>query len=447
KQDSIPGIYSTTGPLAAADYDHNGNVDLFVGGRFIPTQYPENARSRLFKNKNGHFYLDKKNSNELKSIGLVTGAVFTDYNGDGWPDLLISTAWGSLKLFKNDHGHFVNVTKKVGLAKYKGWWNGVATGDFNNDGRPDIVATNWGQNSSYQPEAGHPLKMYYADFNNDRRMDMIESYYDPKMKAYVPRRQLNAYSSVSKSFFGDITSNKKFAHASIKKLLGPYFKQTHTKEINTMQSMVFINKGGDHFVAHPLPRAAQLSVAFDASVGDYNNDGNEDIFLSQNFFDMPSHIPRQDAGRGLWLEGDGHGHFTAVPGQKSGVKVYGEQRGAALGDFNRDGRVDLVVSQNGKRTKLYQNQTPRRGYRIRLVGRSGNRDAIGASMRLVYKNGTKGPRREIQAGSGYWSQNSPVQVMGYPAARKPVAILIRWPGGNKQKVPIKSDKWNYTIPQ
>jgi hypothetical protein len=150
KVDSLPSSKSSTGPLAAADYNEDGTVDLFVGGRVIPGQYPKNASSKLYKNHNGHFVLDKANSKLLQNIGMVTGAVFTDYNEDGWPDLLLSTAWGSLKLFENGHGQFHNVTKQVGLAKYKGWWNGVATGDFNGDGYPDIVATNWGTNNRYQ---------------------------------------------------------------------------------------------------------------------------------------------------------------------------------------------------------------------------------------------------------------------------------------------------------
>jgi hypothetical protein len=444
-KDSIPGIFSTTGSLAAIDYNHDGTIDLFVGGRFVPTQYPVDATSRLFKNINGHFVLDKANAKLLKNIGMVTGAVFTDYNQDGWSDLLISTAWETLKLFENDHGRFHNVTKQVGLNKYKGWWNGVATGDFNNDGYPDIVATNWGKNSSYQLDTGHPLKMYYGDFDNDGRMDIIDSYYDPDLHAYVPRRQLNTYSSISNSFFGGVVDNKQFARSSVKDILGHNLNQRHIKEINTLQSMVFINERGKHFVAQPLPEQAQLSVAFDASVGDYNNDGNEDIFLSQNFFDVPPKVSRQDAGRGLLLKGDGHDQFKVIPGQISGIKVYGEQRGEAFGDFNRDGKVDLVVSQNGETIKLYENQISKAGISVQLEGPPANRDAIGSSIRLIYTDGTKGPRREIQAGSGYWSQNSSIQVMGYKASSKPIAIIVKWPNGIKEKVNIQPKKWNYVI--
>ena len=443
EEDSLPGSPSSTGPLAAADYNRDGTVDLFVGGEFIPGKFPENATSRLYKNINGHFVPDAKNSGILKNVGMVTGAVFTDYNRDGWPDLLLSTSWGKLKLFKNDKGTFRDVTSQVGLDRYKGWWNGVTTGDFNNDGYPDIVATNWGQNSRYQMERGHPLRMYYSDLNSDGITDIIEAAYDTAMAAYVPTRPLNEIIKSVPSFAHLLRSYGDYAGSTLREIIGPSLEAIPYKEINTLQSMVFINNGGKSFSAHPLPRQAQLTPAFNAGVADFNNDGNEDIFLSQNFYDVPRGESRQDAGRGLWLEGDGKGDFKAVPGQISGIKIYGEQRGAALGDYNDDGRVDLAVSQNGNQTKLYLNHTPKDGLRIHLVGPAANKDAIGSSIRLVYKNGKEGPEREIQAGSGYWSQNSFTQVMG--TSGDPVQIRIRWFDGKRRTVDIPAGKKNFVI--
>lgn len=444
KSESLPEIDSSTGPLAAADYNGDGTVDLFVGGRVIPGYYPKSASSALYENRGGKFVPDQTNTKLLQHVGMVSGAVFTDYNDDNWPDLLLSTTWGSLKLFRNDHGRFRDVTKQVGLAKYHGWWNGIATGDFNGDGRPDIVATNWGTNSRYRLVEDHPMRMYYGNLDMDSSPDIIQANYDIKMQAYVPIRRLDFYSGF-RPMHENLHSYRDYAHATLHHILGPMMQLIPDKQINTLQSMVFINKGGQKFVPHPLPRAAQLTAGFDASIGDYNNDGNEDIFLSQNFFDLPPGDVRLDGGRGLWLRGDGSGRFKAVPGQRSGVKVYGEQRGAALGDFNTDGRVDLVVTQNGNRTKLYENRTSKRGFRIQLVGPADNRNAIGASIRLIYKNGSKGPERTIQAGSGYWSQNSSIEVLGVRDGNQPAAFSIQWPSGNTQKVPLRYGKWNYVI--
>jgi hypothetical protein len=189
--------------------------------------------------------------------------------------------------------------------------------------------------------------------------------------------------------------------------------------------MVFLNRG-THFEARPLPIEAQFSPAFATCVADFDGDGNEDIFLSQNFFATHPEISRYDAGRGLLLKGDGRGRFSAMSGQESGITVYGEQRGAAVSDYDQDGRSDLVVTQNGAETMLFRNVHAKPGLRVRLRGPPENPDAIGAMIRI----GTSehlGPAREIHAGSGYWSVDSVVKVMS--SAEPPTRILVRWPGG------------------
>jgi len=178
---------------------------------------------------------------------------------------------------------------------------------------------------------------------------------------------------------------------------------------------------------------AQLAPSFAPVVADFDGDGNEDIFLSQNSFAADRETGRHDGGRSLWLRGDGKGALVPVPGQESGVKVYGEQRGTALGDYDLDGRIDLVVTQNGAETKLYRNQGAVPGLRVSLVGTEGNPTAVGASIRLRFGEKT-GAAREVRAGGGYWSQDSPTQVMGTPMP--PTEILVRWPAGATTATPI-----------
>ncbi|SHF48138.1 Repeat domain-containing protein [Fodinibius roseus] len=430
----IPGILSTTGPLAASDYDGDGDVDLFVGGRFKPGEYPRDASSRLFRNEKGRFVPDRVNSKKLDETGLVSGAVFTDYDGDGDQDLLLSRAWDSILLLENQNGLFVDISSEAGLQKFKGWWNGVATGDFNNDGRPDIVAGNIGSNSVYQPDEEYPLKLYYSDFDMDGTLDIIDSYYNTTLQAYVPRRKLYDFDSMP-SVLGRINSHKQFARSSVGEITGQDVATIPSREINTVEQMLFINTK-EGFEAAPLPVTAQFSAAFHTGIADFNSDGNEDLFLSQNNFAFPDNIPRLDAGRGLLLLGDGDGSFEVVRGRESGIMIYGQQRGAAVSDFNGDGRPDLAVTQNEGPVKLYRNRGSKPGIRIRLAGPPENRDAIGSGMRVRYEDGSRGPLREVQAGTGYWSQHSTTPVMG--AAGKAVALEIYWFDGETDTVDISS---------
>jgi hypothetical protein len=188
---------------------------------------------------------------------------------------------------------------------------------------------------------------------------------------------------------------------------------------------------------------------FSINVGDFDGDGVEDLFISQNFF---SAIPettaqeafsRDDSGRGLCLHGNGDGTFTALDGSITGIKIYGEQRGVALADFNHDGRIDLLVSQNNAETKLYMNQTGKRGLRVRLHGPPGNPEAIGAQVRVRYADGHMGPCRNISAGTGYWSQDATTQVLGW--AQPPVGLWIRWPGGKEELFPLGKDVWDVDV--
>ena len=158
-----------------------------------------------------------------------------------------------------------------------------------------------------------------------------------------------------------------------------------------------------------------------------DGDGHEDLFLSQNFFAYPVGTARSDAGRGLWLRGDGSGELTPVPGQESGVTVYGEQRGAAVADFDGDGRVDLAVSQNGAETKLYRNVNARPGLKL------GTSVAVGTRVRVEYTDGSAGPLREISASSGYWSQNS-ISIIG--AGKGAKSVVMNTPDGTQSLLAI-----------
>ncbi|MGH7971231.1 MAG: FG-GAP repeat domain-containing protein [Limisphaerales bacterium] len=236
-------------------------------------------------------------------------------------------------------------------------------------------------------------------------------------------------------------THKAYSEATLDQVLGDRRVLAHRVSVNTLSSMAFINSG-NAFRAVNLPREAQFSPAFSVNVADVDGDGNEDVFLSQNFFDLEPEVARIDAGVGLWLRGDGHGGLEPLPASKSGVRVLGEQRGAALCDYDEDGRVDLVVTQNGGRTRLFHNVGAKPGLRVKLQGPSGNPDGINAVLRLEFE-GHEGPAREIHAGSGYWSQDSATQVLATPT--EPKALWIRWPGGHITTTPIPPHAKQVTV--
>lgn len=423
--EKILELSDALGPMATADYDGDGDLDLFAGARVKQGRYPEPMSSRLYLNQDGEYHLDENNVKVLKDVGLVTAAVFSDIDGDGDADLVLAREWGSLVLLKNEHGVYRDVTQAYGLDQYTGWWNGVTTGDFNEDGRMDIVATNWGLNTKYRATRAHPRHLFYEDFDNNGTLDVIEAYFESSLQALVPERGAATLTNAIPFIRFRTPTHAEFARASLEDLLGFRLNQAGHLTANTLAHTLFLNQG-DGFDAIPLPPEAQRAPAFYVGVSDFDGDGHDDLFISQNFFAYPPGTSRSDAGRGLWLKGDGRGNLHPVPGHVTGVKVYGEQRGAALADFDGDARVDLAVSQNGAATKLYRNLRAKPGLRIKLRGPKANPAGIGAVVRLVYEDGF-GPAREIHAGSGYWSHDSPVPILGYH--EQPTAVQVRWCDG------------------
>jgi hypothetical protein len=433
--DSIPANSSSPGPIACADVNGDGLVDLFLGGRCKPGQFPMAADSFLYVQKNGRFVLDAQNSSALAQVGLVNGAAFSDLNGDGWPDLILACAWGPIRIFFNQNGHLVEKTQALKLDQLTGWWNAVATGDFDEDGKPDLIVANWGSNTPWQMYRSNGLRIYFAEQSGTDPAQPVEAYLDSASDQWRPIRGLDFLARGLPELRDRFKTHAAFGRAAIQDLWLDFTK-VKMLEVTHLESFLLLNRT-DHFEAHPLPTEAQFAPAFGCVVADFDGDGHEDLFLAQNFFATRSDIHRMDAGRGLVLRGNGSGGFEPMSGASSGVRIYGDQRGAAAADFDGDGRVDLAVAQNGAETIILHNRGARAGRRVRLKGTAQNPQAIGAQMRI--QNTTKGgPVREIQAGSGYLSQNSTTQI--FPGVETTESLWIRWPDGktNVIQLPAKA---------
>jgi hypothetical protein len=414
----------SVGPLALADFDGDGDLDLFVGGRVVPGRYPEPAGAEILVNDNGQFKRPSS-TNVFAAVGMISGVVCSDLDGDGAPDLVLACEWGPLKIFLNQRGTFTEATSRLGLDGFNGFWNGVAAGDFDGDGRMDLVASNWGRNTRYQPFLQRPWRLYYGDFDGNGALDLVEAYFAPSMGKWVPWYTRDTLGNAMPNLRARFPSFQEFARASLEDVLGERRSVARFVQVEKLDSTVFLNRGA-RFEAHSLPQEAQVAPAFGVAVADFDGDGKEDIALAQNLFATTIETSRFDAGRGLWLRGDGTGNFQAVPGQVSGILLYGEQRGLAVSDYDGDGRVDLAVGQNSGPMRLLRNQGARPGVRLRLQGTAGNPSAVGAQLRLKYGD-RFGPAREIHNGAGYWSQDSFVQVMAMP--EPPTHVWVRWPGG------------------
>ena len=419
---------ASAGHLAMADVDGDGDLDLFVAARSLPGRYPQPAGSWLYLNEGGEWRESAAWSSALQSVGLVAGAVFTYIDSDSAPDLILACDWGTPKILTNTGSGFLDRTEQFGLIKFTGFWRGIDTGDFNGDGRMDFVVANRGLNSGYQASAEEPFVAFHGDLDEDGRGEIIETVREDEN--LHPRRNLSTLNSAMPWLTEHLRNYDHYAQLTVKGLFGPARLGNAARvEITTLRSMVFL-RTDTGFEARPLPPEAQFTAVFSPVVADFDNDGVEDIVLSQNEFTVHSEESRQDAGFGLLLSGQGDGSFAAASIGESGLAVFGEGRGAAAADFNHDGRTDLAICQNGAKPRLFLNQTKRRGLRVRLQSGEANRKGVGARIRLE-SEGKLGPARTIRLGSGFLSQSATTQVLG--GSEKATALLVTWPSGGRER--------------
>lgn len=439
---------SSTGPIALGDYDGDGEIDVFVGGRVIAGRYPEAASSSLLRAHGGTLQYDSKASQILSRIGMVSGAVFTDLNADGWPELVLACEWGPIRILRNDKGTFSlwdppvtqlprtkGLSTSIHLSSLTGWWNSVAVGDFDNDGRLDLVIGNWGRNHARQAFLDKPAEIHFGDTDGSGNLALLETHFDSGLQQFVPFRDWSTLSSSFPSFRERFPDFTRFSRASAASVLAAGLPQMNHSTVATFDSIQLLNRG-DHFELRSLPIEAQFAPIFGVTVGDLNGDGAEDLFLAQNFFGVSSAESRLDAGFGLVLQGDGQGNWRAVPEAESGLWLTGEGRGAALSDFDHDGKLDIVVTQNRGPSRLFHNLSAQSALRIELIGLNTNLKAIGAQIRARFRDGSRGPVHEIHAGSGYWSQDSTSWILG--GFQPPESVEILWPGGIKETVKVPS---------
>jgi hypothetical protein len=370
-----------------------------------PGSYPKPVSSLIFRNdsKDGHIkFTDVTDAvaPALKNIGLVSDASFTDFNNDGWPDLVLTGEWMPVTFLENDKGVFKNVTAGTGIGNKTGWWNTIASGDFDNDGDMDYIVGNLGKNSYFQASDKYPVSVLAKDFDNNGTYDAVLSMYLPVSQTDTTKKDFPVESrddmikempGIRKRF----SNYKSFAGASVDSLFTPKERDGALHlQANYFSSALIRNDGKGQFTIIPLPTQAQFSVLNGITVDDFDGDGNLDVLINGNDFGTEPILGRYDALNGLLLKGDGKGHFVPLSIAQSGIYIPG------------DGKA--LVCLKGKNDKLLvaasQNKGPLMIFELKRKIKFVSLNPMDESAVVNYKNGKK-QKREINYGSSFLSQS------------------------------------------
>ena len=414
--DALPETRASGSCVRAADIDNDGDLDLFVGGRVVAGAYPVSPESYLLRNDNGTFRnVTKELAPGLGLAGMITDALWTDYDNDGRTDLLIVGEFMAPVLFRNTGGRFEKQTNS-GLDKYTGWWNSLAAADFDRDGDTDYIAGNLGQNNFYQFSQKHPLRVYAKDFDENGSVDAILSCYfktEEGEKAEFPVHFWDELYSQSPKFRNQFSSYKQYGYATMETLLKPYDTTGMMLLQATFPFTSFIrNNGNGTFEVKPLPRLAQVAPINGMVVLDANNDGNMDVLMTGNDYGNEVFSGRYDACRGILLAGDGNGNFTYEPPGVSGFLVEGD--GKALAHI-RSVKGDLfIATQNADSLRVFELTEQR------ATAKDFMPLATDSRAEFLYNDGKK-EKLEFYHGSGYLSQST--RSVAIPADVKQVTIF------------------------
>lgn len=333
---------SSGSKVIAEDYDGDGDMDLFVGGRHVPHDYPSPSSSMLLKNENGQLVNSTKEwAPELQNIGMVTDAVWSDYDNDQDIDLILTGEWMPITIFKNEYGSLKKQNNES-LANSTGWWFSIDKGDFDKDGDDDFIVGNLGLNYKYKTTQEKPFDIYYDDFDGNGNKDIVLGYYNNGK--HYPLRGFSCSSEQIPGIKKDIKKYDLFASLELDQVYGELnLKNALQYKADTFASIYIENMGNEQFKVSNLPYQAQLSNINDMLIDDFNKDGNLDVLTVSNLFVSEVETPRNDAGTGSMMLGDGKGGFSTMSVAESGFFA------------NKDSKKVRSISSGGKKRILVAN--------------------------------------------------------------------------------------------
>jgi hypothetical protein len=345
--------FESTSTVKAADYDNDGDIDLFVGVRVKPFFYGQPSNGYILNN-DGHGGFTNVSASlapELKNIGLITDASWTDIDSDKDMDLVIVGEYMPISIFVNDGKQFFNKTDRLGLKETNGWWNRIEVADLDKDGDMDFVIANHGLNSRFKASAKKPLSLYVSDFDNNGTVEqVITTYNGNKSYPMVLRHDLMAQIPSLKKKYLKYDSYK---DQTISDIFGKKELEMAQKfDVYELGTGIALNDGKGNFQFKRLPDVTQMSIMYAIEISDFNKDGNDDIILGGNLYNVKPEAGRYDASYGAFLSGDGKGNFESISATNSGLLLNGEIRD--LVRINSKGKDLLVVARNNDSLQFFK---------------------------------------------------------------------------------------------
>ena len=349
RRELLPSNFESGSVVKAFDFDNDGDLDLFVGSRMKPWNYPEPASSYFLVNENGKF--SNYNTDQFTDLGLVTDAEWFDYDNDGDSDIVVVGEWMPITVFKNQDGNFIKeeINTNLGCSS-TGWWYSIEVGDLNNDKLPDLIVGNLGLNYKYKASVDEPFEVFYDDFDENGTKDIVLAYYNYGIQ--FPLRGFSCSSQQVPDLKDKFEKYDIFASLDVQEVYGEENLENALRlSVNTFESAALINNES-FFDFKPLPNYAQFSSVNDIIIKDFDNDQINDLLIVGNMYHAEIETARNDAGNGLFLKGVGDGSFKEVSVSESGFFAPGDSK--KIITLNLGNNDIILVANNNDRIQIFK---------------------------------------------------------------------------------------------